>query len=133
MGSKRPAEIKSKWPSAAPPSAKCSPTKSAPTATGPTPRPPSISSFALPERPRRSKELDVATYQILYWHEVPSQIKVEDGEDDVNLALSARFQERIDQLAAQRGLQGTDDYLAGWNWSDEQQRDGTAQHVAQQL
>ncbi len=26
--------------------------------------------------------------------------------------------ERIDQLAAQRGLQGTDDYLAQWRWSD---------------
>ena len=75
----------------------------------------------------------MATFQILYWHEVPSQIKVDDGQDEVNLALSARFQERIDQLAAQRGLQGTDEYLAGWNWSDERNRDGTAQQVAQQL
>ena len=38
--------------------------------------------------------------------------------------------ERIDQLAAQRGLQGTDEYLAQWHWSDDQARDGTADDVA---
>jgi Virulence factor len=75
----------------------------------------------------------LATYQILYWHEVPSQIKVDDGQDEVNLALPTKFQERIDQLATQRGLQGTDDYLAGWNWGDELERDGSAQQVAEQL
>jgi hypothetical protein len=80
-----------------------------------------------------NKEPDLATYQILYWHEVPSQIKVQDDQDEVNLALSSKFQERIDQLAAERGLQETDDYLAGWNWSDEQQREGSAQQVVQQL
>ena len=75
----------------------------------------------------------MATYQILYWQEIPSQIKVDDGQDEVNVALSLKFQERIDQVAAQRGLQGTDDYLAGWNWGDEQERDGSAHDVAQQL
>ncbi len=38
--------------------------------------------------------------------------------------------ERIDQLAAQRGLQDADDYLAQWQWSEEQQRPGAAQDVA---
>ena len=75
----------------------------------------------------------MATYRILYWQEVPSQIKAEDEQEEVNLPLADRFQERIDQLAAQRGMQGTDDYLAGWNWGDEQERDGSARDVAQQL
>ena len=39
--------------------------------------------------------------------------------------------ERIDQLAAKRGLQDADDYLAQWQWSEEQQRDGAAQDVAE--
>lgn len=47
------------------------------------------------------------------------------------MSLSARFMERIDQLAAKRGLQGADDYLAQWQWSDEQQRNGAAQDVAE--
>jgi len=72
----------------------------------------------------------VATYKILYWQEIPSQIKVKDDLDDVTLPLDSRFMERIDQLAAQRGLQSTDDYLAQWRWSDEQERGGTAEDVA---
>ena len=72
----------------------------------------------------------MATYKILYWQEIPSQIKAEDDSDDVTLPLDPRFMERIDQLAAQRGLQGTDYYLAQWKWSDDQERDGTAEDFA---
>ncbi len=61
----------------------------------------------------------MATYKILYWQEIPSQIKAEDERDDVTLSLDPRFMERIDQLAAQRGLQGADDYLAQWHWSED--------------
>lgn len=75
----------------------------------------------------------MATYKILYWQEIPSQIKAEDDSDDVTLRLDPRFMERIDQLAAQRGLQGQDDYLAQWRWSDEQERDGTAEDVARAI
>ena len=75
----------------------------------------------------------MATYKILYWQEIPSQIKAEDELDDVTLPLDPRFMERIDRLAAQRGLQSTDDYLAQWRWSDEQQREGTAEEVARAI
>jgi hypothetical protein len=75
----------------------------------------------------------VATYKILYWQEIPSQIKAEDDSDDVTLPLDPRFMERIDRLAAQRGLQGSDDYLAQWRWSDEQERDGSAEEVARAI
>jgi cvfA/B/C family virulence factor len=71
------------------------------------------------------------TYKILYWQEVPSQIKAEDERDEVTLTLGARFMERIDLLAAKRGLQGADDYLAQWQWGEEQQRAGAAQDVAE--
>jgi len=72
----------------------------------------------------------VATYTILYWQEVPSQIKAEDELGDVTLPMDARFMERIDRLAAARGLQSNDDYLAQWRWSEPQQREGTAAEVA---
>jgi hypothetical protein len=39
--------------------------------------------------------------------------------------------ERIDRLATQRGLQQADDYLAQWQWSDEEERVGTAREVAE--
>jgi len=72
----------------------------------------------------------MATYKVLYWQEVPSQVKAEDDRDEVNIPMPPRFMERVDRLAMQRGLQGTDDFLAQWHWSDEEERDGTAQDVA---
>jgi cvfA/B/C family virulence factor len=64
----------------------------------------------------------VATYTVLYWQEIPSQIKAADDLDEVTLPL--------DQLASQRGLQATDDYLAQWRWSEPEERAGTAEEVA---
>ena len=58
--------------------------------------------------------------------EVPSQIRAEDESDEVTLPLAPRFLERIDQLAGQRGLQSSDDYLAQWRWSEEAERDGSS-------
>ncbi len=72
----------------------------------------------------------MATYRVLYWQEIPAQIKAEDDHDEVSVQLAPRFMERIDQLAAQRGLQSSEDYLAQWQWTDEQQEDGSAQQVA---
>ena len=73
----------------------------------------------------------MATYKVLSWQEVPSQIRAEDDTDDVTLLMPDRFQERIDRLAAERGLGGSDDYLAQWQWSEEDERDGSAQDVAE--
>jgi hypothetical protein len=73
----------------------------------------------------------MARYKILYWQEVPSQVQAEDELDEVKLPLAPRFMERIDQLAGQRGLQGSDDYLAQWRWTDAAEREGSAQEVAE--
>ena len=73
----------------------------------------------------------MATYKILYWQEIPAQIKAEDDADDVTVELPAKFMERIDRLAAQRGLQASEDYLAQWQWSEEEERAGSAREVAE--
>ena len=72
----------------------------------------------------------MATYKILYWQEIPSQIKAEDDMDDVTVQLPDSFQERIDLMAARRGLQEADAYLAQWKWSEEEDREGSAEEVA---
>ena len=41
------------------------------------------------------------------------------------------FLERIDQLASLRGLEQSDDYLAQWQWSEEEERAGSAEEVAE--
>ena len=75
----------------------------------------------------------MATYKILYWQEIPSQVKAEDDVEDVTLQLSEKFMEQIDRLAVQRGLQGADDYLAQWKWSEEEEREGSAREVAEEV
>ncbi|HTP87726.1 MAG TPA: virulence factor [Bryobacteraceae bacterium] len=73
----------------------------------------------------------MATYKVLYWQEVPTQIRAEDDEDDVTLPLAPKFMERVDRLAMQRGLAGADDFLAQWHWSEEEEREGSASEVAE--
>lgn len=73
----------------------------------------------------------MALYKILSWAEIPTQIRAEDDSDDVTVSLDPRFMEHIDLLAAKRGLQSADDYLAQWKWSDDLERDGSAQEVAE--
>ena len=75
----------------------------------------------------------MATYKILYWQEVPTQIKAEDESDDVTVMLDEKFMVHIDRLAAQRGLTAADDYLAQWKWSEELERPGSAREVAEAL
>ena len=40
---------------------------------------------------------------------------------------------RIDEAAQSQGLTGTDDYLGQWNWSEEQERAGSAAEVAEAI
>ena len=66
----------------------------------------------------------MATFKVMYWQEIPSQIKAEDAEGTVDLPMPPRFMEYIDEVAAKRGKLNSDDYLAEWRWSDEEDRDG---------
>jgi cobalamin-dependent methionine synthase I len=72
------------------------------------------------------------TYKVLYWQEIPAQVKAEDDAgNEVSLELPPRFAQHIDQVAAKRGFQNSDSYLAQWKWTDEQERDGPAHVVAE--
>ena len=73
----------------------------------------------------------MTTYKILYWQEIPTQIKAEDESEDVTVLLDAKFMVQVDILATKRGLQAADDYLAQWKWSEEEEREGSAREVAE--
>ena len=75
----------------------------------------------------------MATYKILYWQEIPTQIKAEDDSDEVTVMLDDRYMKQIDILATKRGLLSSDDYLAQWKWSEEEEREGSASEVAEEL
>jgi hypothetical protein len=73
----------------------------------------------------------MATYRILYWQELPSQIRAEDDDEEVNLPLPPKFAARIDAVAMERGMRNSDDYLAHWQWGDDQNREGSAREVSE--
>lgn len=75
----------------------------------------------------------MAQYQILYWRDIPAQVRAESDHDQVTLELDQRAQQKIDALAMQLGLLGTDEYLDLWRWSETQERPGSAQDVAEGL
>jgi cobalamin-dependent methionine synthase I len=82
--------------------------------------------------PAASRPADARSkFQILYWQDVPSQVKAWDDFNEIKVELPQRFTVRIDALAQTKGLTSTDDFLAQWKWSDEQERAGTAEEVAQ--
>lgn len=72
-------------------------------------------------------------YQIIYWRDIPAQVKVRAEARRLARGLSDRFQEAIDEAAMQVGLAGTDDYLAEWRVSPWQQRDGEPETIADGL
>jgi hypothetical protein len=73
----------------------------------------------------------MATYQILYWHDIASQVRAKgEGRERASAALSQRFQEAIDNAAMAAGLVGSDEYTDAFRWGDVMNRDGSAQEVA---
>ena len=75
----------------------------------------------------------MATYQVLYWHDIPVQVRAKDAGGRAGAELPARFQEAIDQAAMAAGLIGSDDYSNALRWSEQHERAGTAREVADAL
>ncbi len=74
--------------------------------------------------------MDDISLHIVYWRDIPAQIKVKAGRVRAAHPLSARFQEAIDAAAMKAGLIGTDDYLAEWHTSDPETHTGDPASVA---
>ena len=75
----------------------------------------------------------MATYQILYWHDIPVQVRAKDASGRAGAELPARFQEAIDQAAMAAGLIGSDEYTEAFRWGEQQERAGSAREVADAL
>ena len=72
----------------------------------------------------------MARYQIVSWYGIPIGVKAEDEDGQVRENLPRRFQVAVDAVATATGRINTKDYLAGWQWSDLLEREGSAQEVA---
>ena len=72
-------------------------------------------------------------YQIVYWRDIPAQVKVKAGRKRMGRPLSNRFPVAIDEAAMRAGLTGSDEYLSQWRNSEWQDRDGELEEVADAL
>lgn len=66
----------------------------------------------------------MAQVQVIYWRDMPAQIKAQDGNSRATRPLPLRFQVAIGEAAMRAGLTASDDYIAQWTkvrWPD---RDG---------
>lgn len=73
------------------------------------------------------------TYQIIYWRDIPAQVKVKAGRERVSKPLPERFEQAVDRAAMHAGLINSDDYLNEWRRSAWEVREGEAQAVAEAL
>ena len=72
----------------------------------------------------------MASYQILYWSDIPVQVKAWVGRNRCSVPLSARFVEAVDAAAMAAGLTGSDAYTEQYRWSEAQEREGSPEEVA---
>ena len=76
----------------------------------------------------------MATYRVMSWRGIPAQVKATDASGaSVSRQLPPFFQQEIDRVAMREGLMDTDAYLDLWAWSEERERDGPAEAVAEAL
>jgi methanogenic corrinoid protein MtbC1 len=72
-------------------------------------------------------------YQILYWQDIPSEVKVWDDFDEIKVSLPARFADRIDASAQRQGLISQDTYSAQLRWTDAAERAGSPREVLESV
>ena len=75
----------------------------------------------------------MASYQVMAWKHIPSQVKAWDGDKSVKGMLPDRFQAAIDAYAMKDGSTEMDAYLEGWHRGPVEERTGTPEEVINAL
>ncbi|MEE2658800.1 MAG: virulence factor [Candidatus Latescibacterota bacterium] len=72
-------------------------------------------------------------YQILYWRDIPTQVRVLTGRRPLLRELPCRFQMEIDRIAMREGLVASDEYLDHWQWTEKREREGSPEELLEAL
>jgi hypothetical protein len=75
----------------------------------------------------------VASYQVMFWKHIPSQVVAWEGETKAKRMLPDYFQAAIDAYAMKDGSTGMDAYLDGWRRGPVEERAGTPDEVINTL
>ncbi len=73
----------------------------------------------------------MAEFQVLYWHDIPLQVRARANRQRVSRVLAPRFQAAVDNASMKSGLTGDDAYLAQLRWSDPEERPGSLDEVVE--
>jgi hypothetical protein len=73
------------------------------------------------------------SYQVVYWRDIPAQVKVRAGRERRARALGDRFQRAVDQVAMRTGVTKSDDYLEEWRSLEWQEREGELEAVLESV
>ena len=73
------------------------------------------------------------TCEIVYWRDIPAQVKARAGRQRATKPLSERFQQAIDIAAMRAGKSGTDDYLAEWGDAPSGEREEEPEKAVEAL
>lgn len=68
-------------------------------------------------------------YQIIYWRDIPVQVRVRNGRSRLTHPLSPRFQEAVHRAAFRAKAINGFEYIQEWEPGDWQEREGEAQEV----
>jgi len=71
----------------------------------------------------------MASFQVMYWKHIPSQVMAWEGETKAKRMLPDYFQAAIDAYAMKAGSTEMDAYLEGWHRGPVEQRAGTPEEV----
>ena len=69
---------------------------------------------------------------VIYWRDIPAQVKATDGGASARQELSERFLKAIDAAAMKAGLVGMDEYLDEWQHESRPCGDDLAREVAEE-
>ena len=75
----------------------------------------------------------MASYQVMFWKHIPSQVMAWDGDVKAKRMLPDYFQAAIDAYAMKDGSTDMDAYLEGWHRGPVEERDGTPEEVIDAL
>jgi hypothetical protein len=75
----------------------------------------------------------MASYQVLFWKHIPSQVMAWEGETKAKRMLPDYFQAAIDAYAMKDGSTEMDAYLEGWHRGPVEERDGAPEEVIDAL
>ncbi|WP_420641555.1 virulence factor [Candidatus Leptofilum sp.] len=67
--------------------------------------------------------------QIIYWRDIPAQVKARAGRQRLSRPLSKRFEVAIDEAAMRAGITDSDGYLAEWRNGEWQEQEGNPETI----